>query len=101
MAGMNLGICDAIALSKAIADHIKSDFKDDAILVRYAEERSETIRRVVGLTNQWMSVITGATVRPALIPALRWVLRTVVNRLEFMKERLSYSVAGLNNRIEA
>jgi len=98
MIGMNLGICDALALSKAIVDHIKSDSKDDGTLVHYAKERSEVIHRVVGLTNNLMSVITGATVRPELIPVWRWVLRTVINRLGFIKERLSYSVAGLNNR---
>lgn len=101
MIGMNLGICDALALSKAIIEHIKSDSKDDGILVRYAEERFEVVHRVVGMTNSLMSVITGATVRTALIPAWRWVLRTVINRLGFIKERLSYSVAGLNNRMGA
>jgi len=69
---LNLGICRALALSKAIVDHIKSDSKDDSIPVRYEKEGSEVNNRLVGQ-------LPGSTVRLKLIIAWQWVLRAVIN----------------------
>ncbi|KIJ56117.1 hypothetical protein M422DRAFT_150431 [Sphaerobolus stellatus SS14] len=78
--GMNLGICDAVALGQTIRAHLSSRQagtavkEADEILKKYADERRKIGYNVIGLTNRMMRIINAGV-------GWRRVVRNLVMRL--------------------
>ncbi|KAJ3908756.1 hypothetical protein F5879DRAFT_1044580 [Lentinula edodes] len=53
--GMNLGICDAVALGRAIAQHNESG--DDAIFIDYSSRRKEIAMQLIQATKRMTEII--------------------------------------------
>ncbi|KIJ56120.1 hypothetical protein M422DRAFT_23494 [Sphaerobolus stellatus SS14] len=99
--GMNLGICDAVALGQTIRAHLNSRqagtaIKEvDEILKKYADERRKIGYNVIGLTNR-MTIMINASV------GWRRVVRNLVMRLigwlPGINRIMTWRVSGLANR---
>ncbi|KAF8464516.1 hypothetical protein JB92DRAFT_2823903 [Gautieria morchelliformis] len=95
--GMNLGICDAVAVAHAIRSHMKSsDPKQrDNELEHYANSRRKIGVRVVGLTR-------GLTILLNTGSGWRRVFRNLVLRavsyLPFVDRFMAQRISGLENR---
>ncbi|KAJ4473105.1 FAD/NAD(P)-binding domain-containing protein [Lentinula aciculospora] len=91
--GMNLGICDAVILGRAIAEHI--DRGDDAILSDYSWKRTETARQVIQATKRMTAIIN--------IPNgwRRWItsiLMCVANWVAPIRRKIARRLSGITYR---
>ena len=78
--GLNLGMCDAVALAKAISVHIKS--QDTQLLPNYSANRRARAIRVVELASSSISTL----IRLMDSTLLRWwMVRHILNRVGFLK----------------
>ncbi|KAJ3868235.1 hypothetical protein EV359DRAFT_32708 [Lentinula novae-zelandiae] len=91
--GMNLGICDAVALGRAIAQHIESG--DDAIFIEYSSRRKEIAMQVIQATKRMTEIIN--------IPN-RWrrriasILMYAANWITPIRRKIAWRLSGLTYR---
>ncbi|KAJ3892145.1 FAD/NAD(P)-binding domain-containing protein [Lentinula edodes] len=91
--GMNLGICDAVALGRAIAQHIEGG--DDAIFVDYSSKRKEIAMQVIQATKRMTAIINipngwRRRIASILMYAANWVTpirRKIARRLSGLSYR--------------
>jgi len=88
---MNLGFCDAIALSQAVSAHIKSH--EDEVLTNYSRSRCERALYVTNLANGTFKVYQWLM---NTYQFLRRVLAFVMTHLKFLQSRLILKVSGLD-----
>jgi 2-polyprenyl-6-methoxyphenol hydroxylase-like FAD-dependent oxidoreductase len=95
--GMNLGICDAVAVAHAIHSHSESkDLEErDDILRQYAETRRRIGVRVVGLTRGLTTLVNAGT---GWRKILRDLILRIVSFLPFVNRRVAWRLSGLENR---
>ncbi|MGC1212020.1 MAG: FAD-dependent oxidoreductase [Micromonospora sp.] len=90
--GMNLGICDAVALGETLAEVLAG--RSDTLLDEYAAARRPLAEEVAGFADR----LTGlATVPPAGRPLRNLLLRTV-SAMPSARHRLALRLSGLNHR---
>lgn len=102
--GLNLGLCDAVALGRAVALHrlqtsTSSPDDADSILEAYAAKRRATALEVISLTENLSAINSLATTtcwRKILRNAVLWVL----SRLPFVRHKMSWRISGLVYRDE-
>ncbi|KAF8587601.1 FAD/NAD(P)-binding domain-containing protein [Ramaria rubella] len=97
--GMNLGICDAVAVARTIQMHIDSaatDGDSDAALRRYAEVRRKVGLRVVGMVSGLTSMVNAGVGwrRP-----IRNTLLSIINNLPLLQRYGAMRVSGIANRM--
>ncbi|MEH0845101.1 FAD-dependent oxidoreductase [Micromonospora sp. CPCC 205711] len=90
--GMNLGICDAVALGDALAQVLAG--APDTVLDRYAEARRPLAEEVVGFAGRLTRL---ATLPPAGRP-LRDLLLRAVSAAPPARRRLALNLSGLTHR---
>jgi 2-polyprenyl-6-methoxyphenol hydroxylase-like FAD-dependent oxidoreductase len=92
--GLNLGICDAVALARAITAHSKSN-GDDSILSSFADRRRARAVEVVGLAS-------GITNLNAMGSGWRRVVRNagmyLMGSITPIVKKVALKIAGLNDR---
>ncbi|KIJ26282.1 hypothetical protein M422DRAFT_272671 [Sphaerobolus stellatus SS14] len=99
--GMNLGICDAIALGKAIHSHFGSkkagipSTQADEILQKYSDDRRNIGYKVIGLTKKLTTILSAGTGWRKL---LRNTGMKVLGWLPFVRWGVAWRVSGLGNR---
>jgi len=96
--GMNLGICDAIALGHTIHSHVKesvtSPEKADLLLSQYSSSRRETAIKVIGMTKGLLNVITVSSGWRSLRNTGLWV----ADKLPYLSRVIAWRVSGLGHR---
>jgi len=94
--GLNLGMCDAMALAKAISAHIKS--QDNQTLLDHSTTRRTRAIQVIKLSSSSRSVLvrirTSAFFR-------QWIVGPVLNRMGFLKSWIVWQYSGLGSRATA
>jgi len=89
--GMNLGLRDAEALSRVLADALRS--QDDSSLEAYAQARREKAKQILAMTERLTYV---ATLRSPVSCWLRNRLIAVVDRLPGIKRGIARTLAGFS-----
>ncbi|KIJ47411.1 hypothetical protein M422DRAFT_248801 [Sphaerobolus stellatus SS14] len=99
--GMNLGICDAVALGQTVHAHLTSKQagtpvkQADEVIKKYADERRRIGYKVVGATNRMTMMINAGV-------GWRRVIRNLAMRLigllPGINRMLTYQLSGLANR---
>ena len=95
--GLNLGMCDAIALAKTISVHIKS--QDAQHLLNYSSNRRARAIRVVEISRSSMSTLVRLMNSTFL---RRWLVKHILDHVGFLKYLVIWQLSGLGaNRIVA
>jgi len=101
--GMNLGICDAIALAQAINTHIdaskdnKPPQERDLILSDYSSQRHQIGYRVIGLTENLTTMINWGVGWRKYIR--NFVIRIIgLDLVPGLKRTMAWRISGLVNR---
>ena len=94
--GLNLGMCDALALAKTISGHIKS--QDDRFLFNYSTDRRARAIQVVELASSAMSTLVRLTNSTFL---RRWIVGLILGRIGFLKSRIVWRLSGLGTNTTA
>src|SRR5205823_5686521 len=92
--GMNLGLRDAAALGRALAEVLRGG--PDSLLDDYSAARLPAARRVVRLARRLTRL---ATLPPALRPR-RTAARRLVSRLPAARRRIVWQLSGLDDAPE-
>ena len=88
--GLNLGICDAVALAEAVSTHITS--QNDQPLLNYSTNRRRRAIQVIEFANSAQSMfdrLLGNTF------FRRWIVGVILNRLGFVKSWIIWQLSGL------
>jgi len=93
--GMNLGICDAVALGRTLSKHVKGGSQDNHLLEEYSRKRLIVAKDVIKLATTGLNMVNYLIAMPALV---RRLVTGVVNFMGFAKRRLVLQVSGLMNR---
>jgi len=88
--GLNLGMCDAIALARAISVHIKS--QDNQILLDYSTTRRARAVQVIESTSS--GLLNLIRIRNSTF-FRRWIVGFILNRVGFLKSRIVWWLSGL------
>lgn len=88
--GLNLGLCDAIALAKTISVHIKS--QDNQFLFNYSTNRRARAIQVVEFASSTMSRLVRLKNSTFL---RRWIVGFMVDRIGYLKSRIVWQLSGL------
>ena len=94
---MNTGLIDAVVLGQALAAIAGTDAAPSE-LDRYADLRRPAAAEVLTLASRLTNL---ATVRPALLRALRNVALRALNRIGPFKARLALQLSGISRRERA
>ncbi|KAF8578764.1 FAD/NAD(P)-binding domain-containing protein [Ramaria rubella] len=101
--GMNLGLCDAVALGHAIKCHLTEnhetalDQTDDSPLVNYSVSRRKTAIKVIIMVKMLTNLIN---VAKGWRQIARNVLFWFAGRLTFVKRSVAWKLSGLVHRDE-
>ena len=94
--GLNLGMCDAVALAKTILAHSKG--QDDQLLLNYSTTRRARAAQVIELSSNGLSILNrigeSAFIR-------RWVVGFVLNRIGYLKSGIVWRLSGLGAKMTA
>ena len=96
--GMNLGICDAIAVAHAIHSHSSTDVEGrDSVLQHYADSRRKTGLKVMGRASNLTTLIAAGVGwrRP-----LRNMVLSVARQLPYVSRVGAKILSGISNRPE-
>lgn len=95
--GMNLGICDAVAVAHAIHSHTEAKDSEprDGVLKQYEESRQRIAIRVVALTKGMTTLINANKGWRRIV---RYVLLRLVPYLPFVSRNAAWRMSGLINR---
>lgn len=88
--GLNLGMCDAIALAKTISVHIKT--QDPQLLLNYSSNRRARAIRVVEISRSAMSTLVRLMNSTLL---RRWLVKHILDRVGFLKYQVIWQLSGL------
>ncbi|KAJ3822612.1 hypothetical protein F5878DRAFT_138752 [Lentinula raphanica] len=91
--GMNLGICDAVALGRAILEHIEGG--NDAVLSNYASKRKATAIKVIQATKHMTAIIN---IPNGWRRELASVLMYVASWVTPIRRKVARRLAGLTYR---
>ena len=99
--GMNLGLCDAVALGRAIRSHMDENanvdpaFQSDLPLVEYSAARQKTAIRVIGMVKRMTTAINADSAwRRTLRNAVLWI----AGCMSFTRKAAAWRMSGLINR---
>jgi len=96
--GMNLGLCDAVALGRAIRTHIDDNSdgqQSDLPLINYSTSRQKTATKVIGMTKGMTAAINETSPwRKMLRNTLLWM----VGCLPFTRRAVAWRMSGLIHR---
>ena len=90
---MNLGICDAVALGRAILEHIEGG--NDAVLSNYASKRKATAIKVIQATKHMTAIIN---IPNGWRRELASVLMYVASWVTPIRRKVARRLAGLTYR---
>lgn len=95
--GMNLGICDAVAVAHAIHSDIESRDSEQGnhALQEYAETRRKIGVRVIGLTSGLTTLVNAGTGWRRI---LRNIILHIMAHLPFVNRLAAWRLSGLANR---
>lgn len=93
---MNLGICDAVALGRAIAEHINGG-RDDTVLSNYSLKRKQIAIQVIQATKRMTAVINIPNGWRRIIANM---LMYVVSFVTLIRRKVAWRLAGLTYREE-
>ncbi|KAJ3781881.1 hypothetical protein GGU11DRAFT_710251 [Lentinula aff. detonsa] len=91
--GMNLGICDAVTLGRAIAEHIESG--NDAVLSDYSSKRKATAIQVIQATKHMTAIIN---IPNGWRRGIANILMYVASWLTPIRRKVAQRLAGLTYR---
>jgi 2-polyprenyl-6-methoxyphenol hydroxylase-like FAD-dependent oxidoreductase len=89
--GMNLGLRDAVALSHALGEAVRSG--SERALIDYSHSRRSAARRMLSITDRLTKV---ATARSPLVRWLRNRLIQALSTMPLMRKRAALLLAGLD-----
>lgn len=92
---MNLGICDAVSLGRALSKHISGGSQDHHLLDEYSRKRLIVAKDVIKLATTGLNTVNYLITMPTIV---RRLVTGVVNYMGFAKRRLVLQVSGLMNR---
>jgi 2-polyprenyl-6-methoxyphenol hydroxylase-like FAD-dependent oxidoreductase len=99
--GMNLGLCDAVALGHAIRSHVdgKSSVDSgqdlDLLLMNYSTSRQKTAIKVIGMVKGMTAAIN---VPPGWRKLLRNSILWIAGSLPFARRLMAWRLSGLMHR---
>jgi len=82
--GLNLGICDAVALGHTLSRHISSGAKGDHLLEEYSRKRFIVAKNVIKLATTTLNLMSDVIDMPA---RFRRVVAWVLDHMNFWKRR--------------
>jgi FAD binding domain len=91
--GLNLGMCDAIALAKTISAHLESQCNQ--LLLDYSTARRARAVQVVELASNSWSILRRLTNSTFI---LRWIVGLILSRVGFLKSRIVWRLSGLGTK---
>ncbi|KAF9072270.1 hypothetical protein BDP27DRAFT_1320666 [Rhodocollybia butyracea] len=92
--GMNLGICDAVALGRAIAEHIKGS-QDDAVLANYSVMRKRTAIQVIQATKRMTAIVN---IPNGWLRRIANILMYAVSFITPIRRKVAWRLGGLTYR---
>ena len=93
--GMNLGICDAVALGRTLSKHVSGGVQDNHLLEEYSRKRLIVAKDVIKLATTGLNMMNYLIAMPTLA---RRLVAGVVDFMGFAKRRLVLQTSGLMNR---
>lgn len=94
--GLNLGLCDAIALAEAISTHIRS--QNDQPLLNYSTNRRRRAIQVIELAKGVQSTFDRLLGNKFF---RQWIVGLILNRLGFFKSWMIWRLSGLGTNTAA
>jgi len=88
--GMNLGLCDAVKLGSAIAEHVKNG--EDGLFKTYSDSRRSVALQVIALAERLTSM---ASIRNSALAWARDMLLGTVTKIPFITRQMAFRVSGL------
>ena len=93
---MNLGICDAVALGRALSKHISSGTQDNHVLEEYSRKRQIVAKNVIKLATTAFNMVTYLIAMPAFV---RRLIAGTLDFMSFAKRRTVVQISGVMNRV--
>ncbi|KAF8524133.1 hypothetical protein BU17DRAFT_43285 [Hysterangium stoloniferum] len=95
--GMNLGLCDAIELGKAVCSHVLDNELSDFPLLSYSSTRRQKAVQVIGMVKRLTSIIiTTSPLRRTFRNVLLWIIGTITP----IRRKIAWRLSGLVHRCE-
>ena len=93
--GMNLGICDAVALGRTLYRHISDGAQDNHLLEEYSRKRLIAAKDVIKLATTGFNMVNYLVAMPVFV---RRLVTGLVDIMSFAKRRAVLQLSGLTNR---
>ena len=93
--GMNLGICDAVALGRTLSKYISNSTQDTHLLEEYNRKRQIVAKNVIKLATTALNMANYMMAMPALV---RRLIAGALDFMSFAKRKTVVQVSGVMNR---
>jgi 2-polyprenyl-6-methoxyphenol hydroxylase-like FAD-dependent oxidoreductase len=93
--GMNLGICDAVALGRTLSKYISSDTQDNHLLEEFSRKRQIVARNVIKLATTALNTMNYVIAMPSFV---RRLIAGALDFMSFAKRRSVVQISGVMNR---
>ena len=93
--GMNLGICDAVALGRTLSKHLSGGAQDSHLLEEYSKKRQIVATEVIELATTAFNMVNYLITMPGLV---RRLIAGVMDFMSFAKRKSVMRLSGVMNR---